>query len=139
MARLALLTPMIMLACTLAMARTQHSGHNHQQAQSAPKGDVERFEGYVLDKHCAKGEGEELSDAAKTHTRACMLKAQCSRSGYGLVVNGKWHAFDRRGSAQAARLIRTPNYAQNEKWDVTGSKKDGVITVSTLEVTFALN
>jgi hypothetical protein len=138
MVRIAFLLSVLVLSCTLAVARAQH-GHAHdQQAHAAPDGDAEHFEGYVLDRHCAKGDGDTLSDAAKTHSRACMVKAQCSRSGYGLVVDGKWYAFDRRGSAQAARLIRTPNYAEHEKWDVTGSKKDGVITVATLEVKFAL-
>jgi hypothetical protein len=74
----------------------------------------------------------------KSHGRACLLKGPCVRSGFGIVVDGKWYAFDRRGSQQAARLIRTPYFAEHEKWDVKGTKKDDVITVSTLEVTFAL-
>jgi hypothetical protein len=139
MARSALLMAILALTCTIAMARAQqHGDHHGSQGQSSQRDDAERFEGYVLDRHCAKAEGEALSDAGKSHTRACLIKGQCSRSGYGLVVDGKWYAFDRRGSAQAARLIRTPFFAQHEKWDVTGTKKDGVITVSTLEVKFAL-
>jgi hypothetical protein len=138
MKRLAFISAILVLGGTIGLAQ-DHSGHNHAQpARADAPGDTERFEGYVLDKHCATGDGEKLSDAAKSHARACLVKRLCARSGYGLVVDGKWYAFDARGSAQAARLIRTANFAEHEKWEVRGWKKDDVIRVSRLEVAFAL-
>jgi hypothetical protein len=135
MKRLACASAILVLTATLGLAQGHdaHQGAGHKHANGNP--DHKTYEGYVLDKHCATG--DDLAEKAKSHPKSCLLKRQCARSGYGLVIDGKWYAFDRKGSAHAARLLRTAYIDEHEKWEVKGSRENDVIHIASVEVSYA--
>jgi len=67
------------------------------------------------------------------HTKHCAM--QCSKSGYGAVVDGKFVKFDKHGSELAMDAIKASDKKDNLRADVTGEMKDGEIVVSKLEMT----
>ncbi len=64
-----------------------------------------RLTGYVVDVRCASGHSSDRPEAANRfaagHTRKCSLAGDCSRSGYGILSNGRLRPFDARGNALA--------------------------------------
>ena len=70
--------------------------------------------------------------APEKHTKHCAM--QCSKSGYGAVVDGKFVKFDKHGSELAMDAIKKSDKKDNLRADVTGEMKDGEIVVSKLEM-----
>ena len=86
--------------------------------------------GVLLDVLCS--EGATQASAAK-HTRECGLMAECVKSGYGIVINGKFHKFDAEGSRQAETIFRTSKKTDNITVRVEGTLQHaGDITVTKL-------
>jgi hypothetical protein len=67
----------------------------------APK--QENKEGYVMPFACSAREGS----GPETHTTACALEKECVASGFGLLVDGRFLAFDDAGDAIAKRYFET--------------------------------
>jgi hypothetical protein len=87
---------------------------------------AETWSGTVVDVNCMK------NDLA-SHTRECALS--CSRSGYGIVLaDGKFVKFDERGNAKALAALKASTKEKGLKATVTGSSKDGVIQVETIQI-----
>ena len=70
--------------------------------------------------------------APEKHTKHCAM--QCSKSGFGAVVDGKFIKFDKHGSELAADAIAKSDKTDNLRADVTGELKNGEIAVSALEM-----
>ena len=68
--------------------------------------------------------------APEKHTKSCAM--QCSKAGYGAVVDGKFVKFDKKGSELAAAAIKASDKKDNLRANVTGEMKNGEIEVSSL-------
>jgi hypothetical protein len=75
---------------------------------------------------------KEAMAAPEKHTKHCAM--QCSKSGYGAVVDGKFVKFDKHGSELAMDAIKASDKKDNLRADITGEMKDGEIVVSKLEM-----
>ena len=82
----------------------------------------------LVDHNCA----EKVKAAPDAHTTACLL--QCASSGYGILENGKWIAFDKAGNEKALAALRSTSHKDHVRADVTGELKGSVIHVSTLTI-----
>ena len=87
---------------------------------------AESWSGTVVDVMCKN------NDLAR-HTRECALK--CSKSGYGIVLaDGKFIKFDERGNVQALNALKATSREKDLKAKVTGTMKDDVIQVESIEI-----
>ena len=83
--------------------------------------------GRVVDVAC---KGKDLA----AHTRKCAL--DCSRSGYGLVVQeGPFYKFDEAGNAQALELLKKSKKDHDLLVHVKGTKEGDVIKVESIAFT----
>ena len=75
---------------------------------------------------------KEVMAAPEKHTKHCAV--QCSKSGYGAIVDGKFVKFDKHGSELAGEAIKASDKTDNLRANVTGEMKNGEIVVSKLEM-----
>jgi len=63
--------------------------------------------GYLVDKMCgsgmAKKDAKTAMEKAKNHAVSCALEDNCSASGFGLVMDGKFYKFDAKGDNTKAK------------------------------------
>ena len=86
--------------------------------------------GVLLDVMCSEGATQE---SAAKHTRECALMEHCAKSGYGIVIDGKFHKFDAEGSRQAEAIFRATKKTDNVTVRVEGTLQHaGDITVTKL-------
>src|SRR5215470_18717409 len=68
-----------------------------------------KLTGYVVDVVCAadhtKDKPEDATKFAAEHTKECALMADCVKSGYGIMSDGKWYRFDAKGNELAKALV----------------------------------
>jgi hypothetical protein len=83
--------------------------------------------GALADKHCA---GADMA----THGKGCVLSKDCRNSGLGVVVDGKFTAFDEAGSAKAQAALEKSKKDKGGKFKVTGTVTDGKMSVKSIEV-----
>ena len=76
---------------------------------------------------------KDVMAAPEKHTKHCAM--QCSKSGYGAIVDGKFVKFDKHGTELAAEAIKATDKTDNLRADITGEMKNGEIVVSKLELT----
>lgn len=95
-----------------------------------------KLTGYVIDVMCfgdhAKGKPEEATKIAAEHTKECALMAECIKSGYGIVADGKWYPFDAKGNELAKALFEKTTKKDQIKLTVEGMTHDGKLLVQTL-------
>jgi hypothetical protein len=84
----------------------------------------------LMDTNCSSK--KDVMSAPEKHTKHCAM--QCSKSGFGAVVDGKFVKFDKHGSELAADAIAKTDKKENLRADVTGELKNGEIAVSALEM-----
>ncbi len=82
----------------------------------------------LMDANCAAK--EKFKAHPENHTKACAL--QCSKAGYGAMVDGKFVKFDKKGNELAAAALKKSDKKDHLTATVTGEKKDGTIAVSSL-------
>jgi hypothetical protein len=82
----------------------------------------------LMDANCAKK--KDVIANPDNHTRSCAL--QCSKAGYGAVVDGKFVKFDDKGSELAKAAFEKSDKKDHLRATVTGEEKDGVIHVTAL-------
>ena len=82
--------------------------------------------GAIADKHCA---GADMA----THGKGCVLADKCKNSGLGVVVDGKFTAFDKAGSAKAQAALEKSKKDKGATFKVTGTVTDGTMTVKSIE------
>jgi hypothetical protein len=87
---------------------------------------AETWSGTVVDVMCKK------NDLA-SHTRDCAIS--CAKSGYGIVMaDGKFVKFDERGNVRALAALKASNKEKDLKAKVTGTLKEDVIQVDSIEL-----
>lgn len=68
-----------------------------------------------------------------SHTKDCAIS--CSRSGYGLVLaDGKFIKFDEHGNAKALAALKVSSKDKDLKAKVSGTLKDDVIQVASIQI-----
>jgi hypothetical protein len=82
--------------------------------------------GALADKHCA---GADMA----THGKGCVLSKDCRNSGLGVVVDGKFTAFDEAGSAKAQAALEKSKKDKGAKFEVTGTVTDGKMAVKSIK------
>ncbi len=114
------------------LALVMVSGVSFSQTKKAKKAaSTTSWTGYVVDKMCktdipyTKGKG---------HTKECLLAEDCISTGFGLATaDGKWTAFDKKGSDMAATLIKTSKKSKDFLVVVNGKMKGSTIEVSSIK------
>jgi hypothetical protein len=81
--------------------------------------------GAIADKHCA---GADMA----THGKGCVLADKCKNSGLGVVVDGKFTAFDEAGSAKAKAALEKSKKDSGAKFKVTGTVTGGKMSVKSI-------
>jgi hypothetical protein len=95
-------------------------------ALSAALALAETWTGTIVDVACKN------NDLA-SHTKDCALS--CSKSGFGIVLaDGKFLKFDERGNAKALATLKASTKDKDLKAKVTGSFKDDVIHVESIQI-----
>lgn len=114
----------IALACILSVSVSY--GQKAKKSTSTSS-----WTGYIVDKMCktdvpySKGKG---------HTKECLLAEDCISTGFGLATaDGKWIAFDKKGSDMAANLIKTSKKSKDFLVVVGGKMKGSEIVVSSIK------
>ena len=74
----------------------------------------------------------EAMAAPEKHTKHCAM--QCSKSGYGAVVDGKFVKFDKKGSDLAKDALKKSDKKDHLRATVNGELKNGVIHVASLKL-----
>lgn len=109
------------------------SGNSISQTKKtkSKKATATTWTGYVVDKMCktdipyTKGKG---------HTKECLLAEDCISTGFGLATaDGKWIAFDKKGSDMAGNFIKTSKKNKDFLVVVSGKMKAGTIEVSSIK------
>jgi hypothetical protein len=72
---------------------------------------------------------------AEAHTKECLLKPACERSGYGVYTDdNKFLKFDSSGNRKALAAIKASSKLDDFEVEVTGEIKDDTIKVATLKI-----
>ena len=87
--------------------------------------------GYLADQMCSESLTASAERAA-AHTKECLVEDHCAKSGYGVIVDGKWYKFDKKGNELAAALLTATQKDRGIQVVVTGSIKKGTIKVTNL-------
>ena len=88
--------------------------------------EAESWSGTVVDVMC---KSKDLAN----HTRECALG--CSKGGYGLVLaDGKFLKFDEAGNAKTLAALKSSAKEKDLKAKVTGTAKEDVIRVQSIEI-----
>ena len=64
----------------------------------------DRKVGILIDATCGKRLAKS-PDEAKAHLVSCCLKESCAKSGFGVIVDGKFYKFDNMGDKLAAAIL----------------------------------
>jgi hypothetical protein len=84
------------------------------------------LEGYIVDKHCSAGD-------VPNHGKGCVLSAACMKSGLGVYSDGKFVAFDQKGSEQAKAALEKSKKDKSAKFKVTGKVSGDTMVVEKIE------
>jgi len=82
----------------------------------------------LMDAGCAAK--EDMLAHPENHPKSCAL--QCSKAGYGVVVDGKFIKFDEKGDELAAAALKKSEKKDHLAATITGELKDGTIEVKSL-------
>jgi hypothetical protein len=82
----------------------------------------------LVDHNCS----EKFKATPDEHTTACLI--QCSKSGYGILEDGKWIGLDKAGNEKALSALKATSRKDHVRVNVTGERKGSVIHVSALTI-----
>lgn len=105
-------------------------------AAAAAKGAKMTMKGFLMDKMCSANalKNQDPQAAAMKHTKGCAMKEPCAKSGYGLVSDGKYYAFDGKGNELAAEFLKSTQKTNGLSLEVMGTHdQDGSIKVESLK------
>ncbi len=93
------------------------------------------YSGYVIDEMCGSGMVKKTDSMQKVaaHTRDCALSKSCAASGFGLFSEGKWVAFDKKGSAMAKSMLEKSKRDDHLYAEVDGTMKGKVLVVKSIK------
>ena len=95
------------------------------------------MKGYLIDKMCgstmAKKSPDQAMASAAKHTKVCAMEDGCAASGYGLMMNGKWTAFDDAGNKKAAEYLQKTTSEDHLLVAVAGTRTADKIAVVSIK------
>ena len=101
------------------------------------KKEMHTMNGYLIDKMCGSGMAKKAPDkamaSAAKHTRSCAMEEGCAESGYGLMMGGKWTAFDEAGNKKAAEFLKKTKAKDHLFIAVAGTMDGETIKVSSIK------
>ncbi len=88
--------------------------------------------GVLIDKMCSK---KMTGDMAKCsmHTKMCASEEMCAKSGYGLMVDGKYYKFDKKGDQLATAYLKQTTKEKDMQIEVTGKMSGSMIKVTDIK------
>ena len=113
-------------------------------APSVADPSAQHFEGALLDADCSfKAELRVANPprlmeggmvVAEAHTKECLLKPQCEKSGFGIYTrDNKFYTFDKAGNRKAVALLRASRKNDDLEIEVTGQVQGDTIKVESLK------
>ncbi len=93
------------------------------------------MKGILMDKACSTGalKAADPTAKAKGHKKGCALMDNCAASGYGIISDGKFYAFDKAGNEMASKWLKATDKTDNLGVEVVGTKEaDGSVKVESL-------
>jgi hypothetical protein len=106
-------------------------------AQTKKKSSTETMKGFLVDKMCgsmmSKKSADKAMAAASKHTKMCATEESCAASGYGIMMNGKWTAFDDAGNKKAAEYLKKTNKKDHIFIAVNGTMEKNKIIVASIK------
>jgi hypothetical protein len=103
-----------------------------------------QVKGFLMDVHCSSQARERLVPGgqlvggvitAEAHTRACDLKPECQRSGYGVFTyDEKFIKLDAAGNRKALAALKASKKLDDIQVEVTGVLKGDTIKVESLKL-----
>ncbi len=114
------------------LALVMVSGVSFSQTKKAKKAaSTTSWTGYVVDKMC---KSDIPYTKGKGHTKECLLAEDCISTGFGLATaDGKWIAFDKKGSDMAGNYIKASKKSKDFLVVVNGKMKGSTIEVSSIK------
>lgn len=95
------------------------------------------LKGYLVDKMCgsmmAKKSPEKAMEMGAKHTKMCATEEGCAASGYGILTDGKWIAFDETGNKKAAEYLNKTKAKDHLYIAVAGVREETKIKVSSIK------
>src|SRR6185503_21375218 len=123
---------MVGLVLLTAVAFAQDGGKKKDQDKGT-KAEKVTMKGYLMDKMCASGHMDDLGTMSPEHTTACALKCAPTGDGLGVVSEGKFYAFDAKGSKKAASLAKKSKTEKGLMVEVTGTVNGDQCMVSSIQ------
>jgi hypothetical protein len=84
----------------------------------------------LVDLNCSKKAA--VQSDPDSHTRDCAL--MCAKSGYGVMVDGKYYKFDAAGSDKALAALKASSKKDHLRVDVSGSLEGDTLIVASLKL-----
>ncbi len=84
----------------------------------------------LVDLNCSKKAAVQSDPDA--HTRDCAL--MCAKSGYGVMVDGKYYKFDSAGSDKALAALKASGKKDHLRVDVSGALDGDTLTVASIKL-----
>lgn len=95
------------------------------------------MKGYLIDKMCGSTMAKKSPDlamvSAAKHTKVCATEEGCAASGYGLMMNGIWTAFDEAGNKKAAEYLQKTKSVDHIYVAVSGTHTADMIAVASIK------
>ena len=88
--------------------------------------------GLLIDTECGKRLADSPEEAA-AHAVSCSLKEECAKTGYGVIVDGKFYKFDKMGNKLANVILMTTKKKAGVKVKVDGHFDSYIISPTVLE------
>jgi hypothetical protein len=91
--------------------------------------------GHIVDKACSGGVVKDGVAKADAHSgsKGCAAKKPCADSGLGLYTDGKWIAFDEKGTELAKAALAKATKETGATFKVTGTVEGDKIKVEKIE------
>ena len=83
--------------------------------------------GTLVDKHCGS---DMTAEKLPTHKKDCVMKCAKNGKDLGMMVDGKWYAFDAKGEKLAWKLLKGSKADANIQVTVDGTLKGDKITIT---------
>ena len=84
----------------------------------------------LLDTMCASK--EKMAKDPDSHPASCAI--QCAKSGYGIMVDGKYLKFDARGNEQVAQELKSTKKTDHLRVTVDGERQGDTIAVKSVKL-----
>ena len=86
--------------------------------------------GNIVDQACSAR--ATTAEAAANHNKGCALSANCLKSGLGVFADGKYVAFDEKGTELGKAALEKSSKPNGAKFKVVGKVAEGKLMVESI-------